>query len=61
MIEYAYREGEKACEKEPLKVRLDGRVSGEIRKVLGGYQYFPKRGKNGGEIFSSVAAVQGSL
>ena len=58
MIEYLYKEGEKPCSKEPLKVRVDGRVSGEIRKVDGGYQYFPKGSKTGGDVFATVSAVQ---
>ena len=62
MIEYLYREGSNACEKEPLKVRIDGRISGEIRKVVGGYQYFPKgSAKFAGEIFPSVSLVQKTL
>lgn len=61
MIKYLYTEGQKACETEPLKVQLDGEFCGEIRKVPGGYQYFPKGIKSGGEIFGSVAEVQGSL
>lgn len=60
-IEYLYKEGEKACEKRPLKVRLDGKICGEIRKVDQGYQYFPKGQKEGGEVFSSVVEVQKSL
>ena len=58
MIEYLYKEGEPACSKGPLKVRLDGRICGEIRKVDGGYQYFPKGQKVGGEIFGSIGLVQ---
>jgi hypothetical protein len=58
---YLYQEGVEACSKEPLKVQLDGRVIGEIRKVEGGYQYFPKGQKTGGEIFKSVTEVQSSL
>ena len=62
-IEYLYREGETACSKEPLKVRLDGKIVGEIRKVENGYQYFPKgAGKEaGGQVFGSVREVQKSL
>lgn len=41
-IEFLYQEGVKPCSKEPLKVRLDGRIVGEIRKVDSGYQYWPK-------------------
>ena len=33
MIEYLYQEGVKACSVEPLKVRLDGKIVGEIRKL----------------------------
>ncbi len=65
MIEYLYTEGQEPCENEPLKVRLDGRRYGEIRKVKGGYQYFPNpkgsKKDDGGEIFSSVTKVQESL
>lgn len=61
MIEYLYQEGVRACEKEPLKVRMDGRVVGEIRKVASGYQYFPKGRSEGGEVFPTVQAVQDSL
>lgn len=61
MIEYLYQEGVEACSKEPLKVRLDGRICGEIRKVEGGFQYFPKGEKVGGEVFATVTAVQRSL
>jgi len=63
MIEYLYKEGEEACSKEPLLVRMDGRIVGEIRRVDGGYQYFPKGSSkgNGGEIFPTVAAVQRSI
>lgn len=61
MIEYLYQEGVGACEKKPLKVKLDGRICGEIRKVEGGYQYFPKGQKCGGEIMASVRLVQKSL
>ena len=61
MIQYLYTEGKKPCETEPLLVKVDGKISGEIRKVDGGYQYFPKGSKTGGEIFSSVTLVQRSL
>ena len=61
MIEYLYKEGEKACSKEPLKVRIDGGICGEIRKVAGGFQYFAKGSKIGGDIYPSVAGVQRSL
>jgi len=59
-IEYLYIEGQEAnpCDNGPLKVRLDGKIVGEIRKVKGGFQYFAKGNKNGGLIFSTVTAVQ---
>lgn len=60
-IRYLYQEGVEACEKEPLKVSVDGRECGEIRKVTGGYQYFPKGNKAGGEILGTVTDVQRSL
>jgi hypothetical protein len=61
MIEYLHTN--KTIEQEPLKVKVDGRISGEIRKVLGGYQYFPKgcKKKFCGEIFPSILEVQKSL
>lgn len=61
MIEYLYQEGVEACSKEPLKVRLDGNYVGDICKVEGGFQYFPKGCKIGGEILNSVSMVQRSL
>lgn len=62
MIEYLYQEGVSPCSREPLKVRLDGRICGEIRKVDGGFQYVPK-GSFGvrGEILPTVSAVQMTL
>lgn len=59
-IEYLYKEGEADCSKEPLKVRLDGKICGEIRKV-DGYQYFPKNSNDGGYIFETITDVQRSL
>jgi len=44
-----------------LTVKLEGVVVGEIRKIGGGYQYFPKGQSQGGEILSSVLAVKRSL
>jgi hypothetical protein len=61
MIEYLYQEGVEACSKEPLKVRLDGRITGAIHKVEGGYQYKPKGHTTGGLVLSSVKEVQGTL
>ena len=61
MLEYLYQEGGPPCSKEPLKVRLDGCHIGEIRKVAGGYQYFPKGKNYGGDILPTVGDVQQSL
>ena len=61
MIEYLYTTGEKACEREPLKVRCDGKLCGEIRKVEGGYQYFAYGAKCKGDIFDTVSKVQETL
>lgn len=47
--------------KTPMKVRLEGRICGEIRRVNGGFQYFPKGGKVGGKVFESVGKVKWSL
>jgi hypothetical protein len=61
MLSYLYQEGVKACSKEPLKVRLEEKIIGEIRKVDGGYQYWTKDGRHSGDIFESVTEVQQSL
>ena len=61
MIEYLYKTGERSCEKEPLKVCCDGKLCGEIRKVIGGYQYFAYGAKCCGDIFRTVTEVQASL
>jgi hypothetical protein len=61
MIEYLYQEGVNACSTKPLKVRLDGKICGEIRKVKSGFQYFPKGSKHGGQIYKTVEMVQKSL
>jgi hypothetical protein len=63
MIEYLYEEGVEPCEKEPLKVRLDGKIVGAIHKVEAGYRYIPKGvcEQCGGDIFDTVAKVQKSL
>ena len=60
-LSYLYQEGVPACSREPLKVALDGKVVGEIRKVEGGFQHFPEGQKIGGEVFETVALVQKSL
>ncbi len=60
-LSYDYPEREKACASKPLKVKLDGKHVGEIRKAKDGYQYFPKGEKKGGDIFKTVPDVQNSL
>ena len=61
-LDYDYpTDGSKACSKKPLKVKLDGKHCGEIRKVKDGFQYYPKGEKNGGDIFAGISAVQNSL
>jgi hypothetical protein len=60
-LEYDYPEREKACASQPLKVKLDKKHVGEIRKVKDGYQYYPKGEKKGGEVFPKVSEVQNSL
>lgn len=60
-VEYLYQVGVNPAAKEPLKVRCDGKIIGSIKKVEGGYQYFPTGYKEGGEILSSVSAVQKTL
>ncbi len=61
-LDYDYpTDGSKACSREPLKVKLDGRHVGEIRKHKDGYQYFAKDAKQGGSVFPTVPEVQESL
>lgn len=58
MIEYEYTEGGRGV---PVRVRVDKRISGEIRPVDGGWQYFPKGQKTGGEVFKTMDECQKSL
>jgi len=44
-----------------IAVLLDDRRVGEIRTVEGGFQYFPKGQRTGGEVFPSLAACKQSL
>lgn len=60
-LQYLYKDGEKPCMKQPLKVKLDGCMAGEIRKVKDGFQHFPQGEKKGGEVFEKVSLVQNSL
>jgi len=45
------------------KVLLEGKIVGEIRAIERGkyFQYFPKGGGTGGQIFSNIQAVKNSL
>ena len=45
----------------PIGVSLGKQMVGEIRKVDGGYQYFPKGQRTGGEVFQTVSQVVKSL
>ena len=49
------------CGNTGVSVRIDGKVVGEIRRVEGGFQYFPKGHSNGGEILPTVKAVKLTL
>lgn len=42
-------------------VKLDGRIVGRIRKVEGGWSYFPKWQSEGGEVFTTLRECQKSL
>ena len=44
-----------------ISVFLDNKHVGVIKNVSGGYQYFPKGKKNGGDVFTSVKDVKDSL
>ncbi len=62
MIEYIFDGWEKLGDRDcPVKVRLDGKICGNIKVVDGGWQYFPKGRKEGGDIFPTLAEVQKSL
>lgn len=61
MIEYLYTEGKVGDRDTPIPVRIDGKRVGTIEPVDGGWQYFPKGSKIGGEILPTINAVQKSL
>lgn len=44
-----------------VKVYNNGKHVGDIKEVSGGFQYFPKGNKTGGEIKGSIALVQTTL
>lgn len=62
-IEYAYTEGEREYRTASIPVRFTGSATivGEIRPVEGGWQYFPKGQKQGGEVFPTLRAVQADI
>lgn len=60
-IEYLYTEGKIGDRNTPIPVRLNGRRTGTIKPVEGGWQYFPLNHKKGGDIFKTIAEVQKSL
>jgi hypothetical protein len=61
MIEYETIEGRRGIWQ--ILVRLDGKITGRIKLVEGGFRYFPKGSRKGlaGELFKSVSEVQVSL
>jgi hypothetical protein len=61
LIEYLYTEGKIGDRNRPIPVRLDGKRVGTIKPVEGGWQYFPYKHKQGGEIFKTIDEVQKSL
>ena len=44
-----------------IEVYLDGKKTGTIRPVLGGFAYFPKGHKTGGETFETLEECKQSL
>lgn len=54
-VEYLYQVGVNPAAKEPLKVRCDGKIIGSIKKVEGGYQYFPTGYKEGARSLVPLA------
>ena len=56
MIEYIYP-------KTLIKVKLDGKIVGDIRQVSHGWQYFPEgqSQKTGGDVYKYLADCKNSL
>ena len=42
-------------------VFLDGKYVGKIRRMDGGWQYFPKGDKQGGQVFKKLSECENSL
>lgn len=68
-LEYEY-DSRRPDRTVPIKVRLDGKLAGEIRHVLEGtpgvnmregWRYFPKGSRSGGELYSSPLECKQSL
>lgn len=47
--------------KSRIIVKLAKKIVGEIKTVKGGYQYFPKGSKTGGEVYKSLDSCMKSL
>jgi len=47
--------------KTETTVILDGKAVGKIKELDGGYQYFPKGSKVGGEVFTHLRLCKDSL
>jgi hypothetical protein len=50
-----------SLDKANIKVKLDNKIVGTIKSVIGGWQYFPKGKKEGGKVFLTISQVQKSL
>jgi len=57
----AYQPVKNTRGQEVIKVKLDGRLVGHIKTVVGGFQYFPKGRKSGGEVSPTLNQVKDSL
>lgn len=60
-IEYVYPATGLNPKNHPVKVKLDGKIIGQIKNVDDGWQYVPKGHKKGGEVYKSFMKVQLSL
>ena len=59
MITYEYHKT--MPNEKPIKVRLNKKLVGEIRKVEDGFAYFPKGWKYPGDTFKTVLDVMASI
>lgn len=60
-IEYLYTEGKIGDRETPIPVRYNGKRTGTIKPVDGGWQYYPINHKQGGDVFKTISEVQRSL